>query len=1844
MGDLGAYKEDVKFSDYDAQGLITACNAAASTIDGQAGPRQSWRTTGENEFRGYFSTLFQSNGATQVKDAGELSAALRQVSTLTVALRHSADDEQQRRLKARAWEKKHNDRNILEKGADDLSKIFGGSGDAPPIPPPASQLRQSAPKPPTGERQTPQPGTGGGGSSGTSSAMPDNLIAFATHSSAGDQTLSTHLAAVQKAYAAFTSSCGWGTLDAAGVLKAFQQFLTANALEVTWANTLAAAFEHAGSQGAVCTLSNQALGAALAAAHVSASRQDITIDMPSVLGGVPTSGFADDPVNTATGNFTEPETDLAFDDGCSTLMFGRTYNSAADTEGSFGPGWASWPESGLLLSETEARWVLPEGRHIIFPRLEEGWDRAVGASYWLVGSEQLLVVSDNSGGTWHFTAAGRLESFERGAGTRVDVKHDADGRFVALDHERGRSVVVDWDGDRITRASGSDGRRVDYGYDTLGRLTSAAGPRGERRYVWGDESALIEQVVDGDGVVEVFNGYDEKGRVAWQRSPFGRTSRYSYLPGGITEVADTDGERSNTWIADEAGRLTAVIDSDGYRQSYSWDDHGNMVRATDRVGQRTAREYDDRGRLIHQVTAEGADLQYGYDDRDRTVTVVVGVADDEGSDAVTTYEYSGADRNPSVMIDPTGGRTEMVWDSNLLVEIVDPTGVVVRCTYDTHGDLIATTNAVGNVARLVRDAAGRVTAAVTPSGHRTTYTFDEVGFPVSRRDPDGAITRFEHTAAGRLAAQVAPDGGRTEIEYGSNGAESRIADPLGRVATRVLDDIGNLATMQLPDGSTWSYTHDAMSRLIKSVDPTGGSWSNRFDSEGTLTATSDPTGVTGSLSNDRADKTITVGEGLLATTLRLDSLGRPRSVEILNEASLTYLYDLCGRVVEVLDPEGALTVIRRDASGRPVQVSDPVGITISYRYDSCGRLSEEINSDGAATRREYDADSLLTRQVLPNGDEAWAKYDVCGRLVQVHQPGSGTANYSYDKCGRVISAVDTWWGTRRYSYDAAGQLTAVTNGLGAVTRYGYDDNGRLVRITDPTGGVMIRSLDGMGRILSVTDALGRATTAEYDAAGRQLSQQGPDGRKFDFLYDASGRIVSTGADDIVIATNTYDLAQRTATIDDHTGDNPSTQVKEWDRSGRLVRHTRSSSGGRSGGLTWEYDRAGRRTSMMDSFGRATRYHYDSAGQLKRVDHSTLGTVTLSRDSVGHLTTADTTDSAGRTTRQVWEWKDGVVIAHSTTSVTGTATTTIDRDADGRITSVSRDGVATHYGYDRAEQLTEVRSEALVHTRTYDLNGRVSQQTIAGVRETYDYSPAGELVRVHHGDGTITTHQYDADGERTRTIHPDGTVLDYAWTSSGWLSQLKHTGSGGVSETTTLDVNAIGQLTKAGDNTLWWDTAAALPTLAGIGDAAVLPLGPVTGIGGQWITPGWRGTRSDTANPWQIESVVSLPDGFGLTASGTLTLGGGARYSSLEWLGARVYDPATNGFLSTDPLPPVMGAGWASNPYSYAGNNPLSFSDPTGLHPLTDAELRKQTQGWLADAWDATTHWVGNNWEYIVAGVAIVGGIALIATGAGGPAGIALMAGAGALLSGGISVGIQKATTGKVDWGQVGVSMVIGAATGGAGGWAAGVSAGAKGMAALGYSVGINGGLGAVGSEASYLALNHGDLSVKGAVGALVGGGVTGAISGGAGPAGGTIARNILEDGTARATSGVTANLITAAINGGGGASGDVVNQMIVNQGKPIDWTHAAAAASVTGGTSMAISNADSVPGLKDVIPSAPKGMNSLEQASHFGVKTFSGATDFSRPNTRAAWGSATAGAIIGGMESPGIDKLADVMR
>ncbi|MCQ2002097.1 DUF6531 domain-containing protein [Arthrobacter zhaoxinii] len=1581
---------------------------------------------------------------------------------------HFAHEEDARRAKANEWVREYKSRSGWEKfwderfGVEDMPDMVPGKA---PVFTPFTPL--------IAYREVPVLGTGGGSGGGTSSARPDNLRSFASGSRALDAGLATDISRLQGNLASFRGLCSWATLDADGVLLAYKEYLDANENDARWADVLAEAFASAGSNGDVSTLSDAALEAALAAAGVDANRQALTIDPPTASGAKPTTGYASDPVNTATGNFIEPETDLGFAGTAANLVFSRMYNSLAsglETPGVFGPGWASVLDQHLVLSDEGCRWVLADGRAVDFPREGEAWGRAVGENYWLTrepagaaafaelasvpeGSTDLLVVRDNQGAWWAYSLAGVWLGTGSGPGRTVSVHReetddDGAGQVSRLSHVRGRFLDIDYVNGLAAVVRASDGRRAEYGYDDAGRLVSVTTETGTRTYRWNGKG-LIDAVYSAAGVLEAENTYDEQDRVILQITQHGRRIRFAYLPGRVTVVSDEDGTRSNSWIADPKGRLVGVLDSHDQRQSMAYDKHGNLVSLTERDGSVTVHAYDARGRKTRTVTPEGADLTYGWDEQDRITTLVT------ESGSVVTYEYADdLSRDPAVISDPLGGRTELSWQDGLLTRITDPAGVTVECEYDEYGDLIATRNALGDTAQILRDSAGRPVSAVSPSGAATRFIYNEAGLLARREDPDGAVWSFEHDSAGRITASVAPDGGRTEVEYAANGELVRRTDPLGRSLERIFDELGNVVAAVLPDGARWGFTHDTLSRLTGITDPAGHDWVREYDKIGNLAAVVDPTGVRAEVTTDRKSGTATLADAFSSATYSFDEYGRPVRAETADGSAELTTYDAAGNPVELIDGEGGLTVLGRDVAGKITSVTAPSGAVTRYEYDVCGRPWKTVDPLGAVTELAYDADQRVVARTLPTGEVERFDYDACGRLVLRVAPGSGTARYGYDKAGRLTFSQDSWYGTRRFKYNTAGELVETVNGVGGRTRFEYDVRGRLIRITDPLGGVTTRTYTDTDKVNAVTDPLGRVTTATYDPAGRQLSQTDPDGNTTTWTYDAAGREASTSRNGKLLGAINRDLQNRRAVISDHTGPDGLAveHVLVFNRRNQLTSRTR---GGQE--LSWGYDADGYRTAFTDANGTTTTYGRDAVGRVKTVSNSQLGEASFTYDAAGRPTAATAGDLV-----QEWVYRNGYLSEHTRTdrSATegGAETTLVGRGEDGRIIGLTRAGAVTRYSYDGAGQLvaaaTTGRSGTSLDSQwEYDAGGRlIRESTPAGLR-VYEYDAAGQLKSVVEADGARTEYVHDGLGRRVRSIGPDGSWAEYAWGATGYLqATAEHTPDGTARSQHRMWTDALGELASVDGCPVWWDTAKPVPTLAGFGSEQVLSLpGGVTGFGNTWISPNWRAARpTGQTDPWAVLGASVIPEaGFsyeGSTAaamsggggatglSGVLPAGisltgnGGLDIAGLEWLGRRAFDPATRGFLSTDPLDPVLGAGWDGNPYAYAGNNPLNATDPTGLRPLTDGQLAdfaKANQSMLADFGD----WADEHAVLIGVGL-IVLGVALSLTGAGTGAGLILLSmAAGASTAAGTSLITQKRDKGTVDWGEFAKDTAIGAASG-----------------------------------------------------------------------------------------------------------------------------------------------------------------------------------------------------------------------
>jgi uncharacterized protein YukE len=148
MGELGAYREDVRFGWAEATALAAELRAAAGELDGQIGERHAIKSPAREEWRGKYAQEFDGRVEVCTGDAGRLAEALREAADGLDELARLAREEQDRREYAREWEANNSDGGFLDAAGDFLF----GEDDLPPPPPPVEPPRIPIAEPSVGTR------------------------------------------------------------------------------------------------------------------------------------------------------------------------------------------------------------------------------------------------------------------------------------------------------------------------------------------------------------------------------------------------------------------------------------------------------------------------------------------------------------------------------------------------------------------------------------------------------------------------------------------------------------------------------------------------------------------------------------------------------------------------------------------------------------------------------------------------------------------------------------------------------------------------------------------------------------------------------------------------------------------------------------------------------------------------------------------------------------------------------------------------------------------------------------------------------------------------------------------------------------------------------------------------------------------------------------------------------------------------------------------------------------------------------------------------------------------------------------------------------------------------------------------------------------------------------------------------------------------------------------------------------------------------------------------------------------------------------------------------------------
>jgi RHS repeat-associated protein len=787
---------------------------------------------------------------------------------------------------------------------------------------------------------------------------------------------------------------------------------------------------------------------------------------------------------------------------------------------------------------------------------------------------------------------------------------------------------------------------------------------------------------------------------------------------------------------------------------------------------------------------------------------------------------------------------------------------------------------LGNKVTITRDNDFRMSRVTSPNGRWIQFAYSDASKRVAQAtDSAGRTVSYTYDGSGRLWKVTDANGGITEFTYDAADRMATIKDPKNVVfLTNEYDANGRVWRQTLADTGVFqfAYTLDANNKVTQTdvTDPRGKVRRVTFNAGGYPTS---ETLALGTPEQQNYTYERQAGSNLLLSVI--DSLGRKTAVS----------YDSLGNVTgitKLADTPNAVTasVTYHPTFGQIASITDFLNRTKSFAYDSSGRLVTVTDPLNNQTTFTYNSAGQLLTATNPLQQTTTFTYDGADLVAITDAAGRTTTRY-IDAAGRVARVTNPLGSVSRYEYNNRNQLVRATDALQSVTALDHDPNGNPLSLTDARNNITGYTYDSMDRLITTRDPLSHDETYQYDLNGNLKQLTDRKGQIRNLGYDGLNRLTQIAYADSSTITYTYDAATRlTQIVDSLSG----TITYTYDDLDRMTSETTP-----QGSVSYTYDAAGRRTSMTVAGQPTVNYLYDNGNRLTQITQGT-STVTFGYDAAGRRTSL--TSPNGLVTEYAYSSASQLTSLTYKQGATTLGDLTFEYDANGRRTriggsfarSISPQALSLA-SYSAANQQVSFGGETLA----YDLNGNLLSDGV----NSYTWDARNRLVAMT-GPNLNASFQYDAVGRRiSKTINGVTTsfVFDGVNVVQEQSAQLGNANmlNGGIDEV----------LMRTDSAGTWSHLRDGLGSTLAVTDASgVIQSEYAYGAFGQSAVSG------DSKNSAQYTGREN--DGTGL-----------------YYYRARYYSPALQRFISEDP---IRFAGGDVNLYAYVRNDPMNYTDPSGL--------------------------------------------------------------------------------------------------------------------------------------------------------------------------------------------------------------------------------------------------------------------------------------------------------------------------
>ncbi|KPV61171.1 hypothetical protein QJ48_01470 [Paenibacillus sp. A3] len=687
-----------------------------------------------------------------------------------------------------------------------------------------------------------------------------------------------------------------------------------------------------------------------------------------------------------------------------------------------------------------------------------------------------------------------------------------------------------------------------------------------------------------------------------------------------------------------------------------------------------------------------------------------------------------------------------------------------------------------------------------------------------------------------------------------------------------------------------------------------------------------------------------------------------------------YDYDKLGRVTKATNPDKSVVTLQYDDAKNSILITDEEGVKTYTQWNPIGwKIASGVNEQDIRSKFGYDAYGRLEWSEDARGNRTWFGYDQWSRQNKITYPDGSSATVEYNDVQRTKVSTDAEGYKITETLDPLDRTTKkeetkLVNGQHVVQTLGtfmYDAAGKVRESTDGNNNRTKFDYDALGRLTGVTNAKNEFTKYEYTSKDRLnlFKIVFPDNTERSKKYDELGRTIQTIAPDQAVEKFYYDENHNLRTYVDRKGQ---VTTNDYDNRNKL----RSSALGNET-IRYDYDAAGKRKFMQDNTG-TTNYHYNELGQLDILTYPDGRTIQYSYDRQGNrekmtdpfgYVTAYGYDNRNRLTGvgpnfndwdAKYEYKHNNLLAAivQRNGVTGSYT------YEGlNLTGLSqkKQGTALNtfaYGYDNNRNQTSKTENGTRHEFSYDPLNRIGTSSQFGEQYTYDsrgnrqtmqssnssnlsgasyrYDERNRLVQVTTDDGKNVAYRYNGDG------------LLYERTENGQTVRYYYDGANIIAEGTVTNGSAALKARYIRGNGLAAraDASGAKTYYLHNGHGDVVGLTDGSGnILNQYTYDIW-------GNPLTVTEQVPQPFRY----SGEFW----DNSAHFQYLRARWYDPSVGRFMSQDTYEGDIANPLSLNLYTYAHNNPIRFTDPSG-HWVYGPDLGDILDG-AVNAWNSGTNW------------------------------------------------------------------------------------------------------------------------------------------------------------------------------------------------------------------------------------------------------------------------------------------------